>query len=608
MRDTLNSIEISTMEDLDPEPGNKGRLAQRRELLLGGVLLAAVLLWAGWQWWHQSAVEQSYRKGQGAALSRDWDGAQAFFAFASGYKDSDARTADATRQIAERDKQYELANSETAAKDWPQSLQAAQAVEQIQPAYRDTAQIKNEAGEQVYGEAVQGVIARRMGQEGTGLYYRTAVGWTDLSGSDAASSIVGSGPAGYTVFDAPAVDKQTEEPSRSGLRYDRRLIAADLTGEKPNFWPLLLPLSSNATYIWGRLGVWMISTDYNDEEVEGPPGVRDSWYDAQVRYQAYRSTTPSTVALPNGDWVFMDFAPDGKHILLADLSLYKGISPVATLYVADADGSRQRLLYTHEGGFQRASFSPDSKYVVLSTYLPAATEPASEEETVILLDVEGIKPSRVLARTVVQIDTTYNRTSVRADFIKHGANTGRLLLITFENGHNFISLLDISSPDMPIIKSEIEGDIGLINYRWAEDTGEGGIAFMWVEGPYIQVVTIYPSKPPTFVYLRDAIQDGRFVEDVAIRDGTIFYSQFKIDGDAVDIYSIPLRQISSADKHATKVYAGTRRATLFHTLFSTHLGTHMYAYIENKTLYAATFDGKTRLKLESNFDSFLEER
>ena len=47
--------DVSTIEDLDPEPeSHKGRTG-KREFVLGILLLSAVLAWGGWSWWQQES-------------------------------------------------------------------------------------------------------------------------------------------------------------------------------------------------------------------------------------------------------------------------------------------------------------------------------------------------------------------------------------------------------------------------------------------------------------------------------------------------------------------------------------------------------------------------
>src|SRR5688572_20428089 len=102
---------IFVVEDLDPEPLPAGRFARSREALLGVGLLVAVLLWAGWQWWHQDNMQRSYRSAQQAAAERRWDDAFAGYRAASGYMNADARATEVSKTITERDGHYSAARA-----------------------------------------------------------------------------------------------------------------------------------------------------------------------------------------------------------------------------------------------------------------------------------------------------------------------------------------------------------------------------------------------------------------------------------------------------------------------------------------------------------------
>src|SRR4051812_30087386 len=118
--------DVSTIEDLDPEPEpSKGRTG-KREFVLGMLLLCVVLAWGGWSWWEQQSKQSNYHEAQQAVLDRDWDSAHAHFAAASGYKDANSQLRQIDKLITERDKWYKLALDNRAKKQWAASLKGAQ--------------------------------------------------------------------------------------------------------------------------------------------------------------------------------------------------------------------------------------------------------------------------------------------------------------------------------------------------------------------------------------------------------------------------------------------------------------------------------------------------
>src|SRR5438034_4214778 len=156
--------DISVVEDLDPEPaarrgisasGGPG-LSRTFDLALGLLLLVGVVGWSGFTWWRDQANRSHYQQAQKAATLHRWEDALAQYSAARGYKDADARAAEAAGKIRERDHQYAIATRLKSA-DSPSSpiesahtLPAARAVQAIQPNFKDKKEIAAEAAEQVY--------------------------------------------------------------------------------------------------------------------------------------------------------------------------------------------------------------------------------------------------------------------------------------------------------------------------------------------------------------------------------------------------------------------------------------------------------------------------
>src|SRR4051794_19404528 len=99
----------SVFEELDRELAEPARRWQRRELALGLLLLLLVSAWGGWNWWDGQQKLSGYQAAQRAAAAHDWEQAQASFAAAGDYSDARVRAAEAGRNIAERDRQYQVA-------------------------------------------------------------------------------------------------------------------------------------------------------------------------------------------------------------------------------------------------------------------------------------------------------------------------------------------------------------------------------------------------------------------------------------------------------------------------------------------------------------------
>jgi dipeptidyl aminopeptidase/acylaminoacyl peptidase len=115
--------------------------------------------------------------------------------------------------------------------------------------------------------------------------------------------------------------------------------------------------SRNSPGTWSRTGERLA---YTSTRLNG----RDT--DLYVMNPADPKTDRLLLQLKGGGWSPLDWSPDGLHILLGE---YVSINE-SYLWLADADGSRKRLL-TPRGGpkvaYQGGRFAPDGKAVYLTT-------------------------------------------------------------------------------------------------------------------------------------------------------------------------------------------------------------------------------------------------
>src|SRR4051794_9070844 len=185
--DPCGDDHLSVIEDLDPEPARDSGAARRWnvfELVAGLLLVAAVVGWSGYTWWRDETNRSIYAQAQKAATQRHWEEALARYSEVKGYKDATARAAEAEGKLRERDTQYKLASDLSDSGSPARALKAARAVEDIQPDYKDVAELVRRAEGRVQDDALGGAIVMRQGANPPGLYYRARGDWVWLQDSD----------------------------------------------------------------------------------------------------------------------------------------------------------------------------------------------------------------------------------------------------------------------------------------------------------------------------------------------------------------------------------------------------------------------------------------
>jgi hypothetical protein len=418
---------VSSFEELGPKQPGGSRSTRRSELLLGLLLLLAVIGVGGWTWWQGEGLHAAYRAGDQAATAHHWDDARAAFLAAGDYPNAKTRAAAAGAQIVERDKQYTLALTALAKHDGVAALQALDALDQIEPGYGATVQLRIEANTQVYRSALDGMVALRREASPPGLYYRSADDWVWLEGSDVASSLRNYGDNDYVVYDVPVAGSAPKV---------RQLMAARFGSESPAFTPIAL--NAGARIFWGAAGGWSYQYGCSGSV---PPELRADYCADGMIYSAAGSAITTTVSLPGPDWIVADLARDGSKMLVADLSAATSAPPRIRLYLAAPDGGERRLLYDGPRWLERAAFSQDGRYVLALVGAPGPAEGPSYEA--VLLDVTGGAAPQILSSA----HYSNRETPAGMDFaLLGGAGAGRVAVAQYSAGQPVLKLIDLNSP------------------------------------------------------------------------------------------------------------------------------------------------------------------
>ncbi|MEO5952473.1 MAG: hypothetical protein ABIQ44_08430, partial [Chloroflexia bacterium] len=114
---------LSVIEDLTPEPENRGGGGRWREVVLGIILLVLVVGFAGWQWAHTEYQSGLYRAGQDAMTAHEWQSSIEYFQSSTGYLDSDDLHMLASKELAHTEEVYKKGIAFAEDKNWIAAMQ-----------------------------------------------------------------------------------------------------------------------------------------------------------------------------------------------------------------------------------------------------------------------------------------------------------------------------------------------------------------------------------------------------------------------------------------------------------------------------------------------------
>lgn len=628
---------ISVIEDLDPEPPLKPGHFQAREFILGIMLLLGVLGFATWQWWQAESNSSNYRAAQQAVARKDWDAAHAHFTSAHGYKDADSQDRIVSGYIAERDKHYTAAVDHLKKSEWAAGLLDLREVEKQQPLYRDTGRMETEAEGHVYRDALLGVVVMRPNADPPGLYYRASAGWVWLEGSDATSVLHGNGSPDRVVYDGPdgvAVPRAGSKGGSNraldltdGISSGRKVLAATLSPEvtTSTLKARSLPLYAEgySYFTWGQEGTWAIK--YQPSWNPPAPGpVRSGLTGVdRLAYVSFNSPVTSTVSMtPDGkDSLLMAFASSSDQYLYATWTTAEDKTTIVNLFIAGASGVGPRLLYTHKGGFVRANFSRDGRYVLLSTFtplsIPATYGVSGEDRAVLLLDTSGANPPRVVAQQKdVSSESTYvSGVDLRAQFINQGPFAGQVLVSDWVSGSNRLKVLDPSHPDVPTaLYANSANGVRDVSISWSGSlfnsnrlvvSGQSGDLGPDVSNPELRslsIVSFVPAKPATVSKI--PLERHTTAYPLFISESYLCYISYSFESQGQDtntlwVYSLPLESLSQANPKPIEIAKWTYKSSDTGLGYLPAFGQQMVANLDGHDLHARTYDGKIDLKLES---------
>lgn len=625
-----DEVTISDIEGLEPDHApDKGPL-DRRELFLGCALLLIVLCWAGWQWWQQDSKARNYRLGQEAEKEYRWTEARSDYTAASGYRDAAARATSVSRVINELQDNFVSARWYAQGGDWAAALRAVQAVHRLDPDYGDVTSLDAEARRQVYGEALGGAVAMRPQAKPPGLYLRTETGWTWLEGSDQESSVRSLLSSGALVYDVPLEKPQISGAQEAGQLEPRRLMATWPGGDALSFAPLSFVPALYDFYMAGDQGIWAVRTGTDTPSGQSPWGhevLRDTLtFEAgrEIDYQALGDSVTSTVRLQGPEWTVLNADLRHGRLLLAHLKTLRENSAVIDVYMSDAIGDNRRLLYSHEGALGSTQFSPDGRYVLLSTYSPLGGA-TTEKLSLVLLDVRdgdtqaSPPPAQIVSEKVVATGAPGSSPypAVRATFLRKAPWEGMLLVAAWGAERATVSVLDPTKLRNQLVSADILG--AAAGKTWVSELDDGaGIAVSWQPwlsrfGADDSRLVVARFSPGTAVVTQTlAVDKGSDVVSSVVRGDYLVCTAFRAGGtnepEEVTIYSLPLFDPGNRQPQMTKLHSTTisTRAGPLLSGFSWRFGSKLLTYVDRGQLHAVTYDGAIDVPLETGVSAFFD--
>ena len=608
---------ISIVEDLDPEPPSKPGLSQRLELILGVALLACVLGFVAYQWWHQQAQVSDYASGQSAITSSDWDAALTYFTRAGDYRDSAQQATHAREQVTERNRLYDAVRQDSTNNEWLAALTDVRAAAVIQPNYRDLPALEDTARQNVYAQALSGTVALRPTANPPGLYLRNADTWVYLQDSDRQSRVEEPNHNGHLVYDAR---------DASGSRH---LVSAQLVGDEFEYTPLSFDPAGVVQCLSTDDGVWVTTPGAGlsglAATVQTAPVIRISYSSFTVAYQPYSGALPYTISPPSsfsdttGNDIVVSFGPKDQYLI----AYYTGGSStgvtnntIVNLYLGRAGSATRQLIYVHTGGgLQSAQLSPDGRFAIVTTFTVLTR--TYEQQSVVLIDLQNITSPYILRDVMLSNGPAGQpREWLDSIFVQYGAFAGDLLFTQFRTDHTDVLLIDPAKVNQSedaralITSVQVPGSTGKSWLLVKQDSQ--GVVLAGQDNDFESPITstlvpvIIPANGPATVLTVPTGQSDNITSFRSTNTNFVWtygaYGPYSASNDLTALSISNTATITGTGEiiptviFSQTVNPGESRRSLAP---SVTLGDNLLAYTVNRELHVLTYQGTLDLRLEN---------
>jgi hypothetical protein len=645
---------ISVVEDLDPEPPPK-RNVQMWEVVLGLLVLVGVLGFAGWQWVRQSHLQSEYGAGEDAVASRDWQAAETHFAAAAGYLDADKQAQQAAENVATRDKEYGAALAAEKNGDWAATLNAIQQVTGLQPGYKDSARIEQQASTQIFTDAMSGTIALRPNADPPGLYLYGPTGWIWLSQSDESSRVRSQSPNGWIVYDVPgskagsAPRSLAQDGGPGGSPLDGRRLMAMSLGSTGKPTELALDPAPYSAFQAVDGGVWALSTVSpfggngrfpGGQRRFGPAPLSSGTAALPVdggAYESYTSSLTATLKLSpapagqNDQQTILSFDATGDRYLLLvaprqDLGPRHPISGTTGLYLGQSGGNLQLLYNQQDRSISSAQFSPDGRYILVHTYNILVNA-----ETILLIDPQSSAPPQVLEEATGQLSANipggqlnnqpgfggrpgFNSINygLSAMFLQDGPYAGKVVIADYEGRQTGLKVIDLALAWNALIQVNVPSSNRI---AWTVRPGSDRTSLLSGQeiapggfGPGGTIWTVVLSGDTGASATALVIPAFNYADSSILSGGQLYFSIYQRTqsrAEARSVFTFGLDGLESGGQLVPTTSTQLDQVSGnggfgFFNLSDFSFGSTLFSYLSNDELHARTYDGSADVTLEQH--------
>ena len=433
-----------------------GFMGPQWEVWAGILMLILVAAYLLYDWQHSNAQTEAYRNGLVATEGKDWDRAVASFERAGDYLTSEQREEAARKKVAERDRLYIEGLKATARRDWRSSIGSLQRLQQVQPAFRDSADLLAQAKSNVLNDGLASIVYLVDDGPSPGLYVRDEQGLsTLLPDSDRHSIVRAISPDGAAiVYDRPSNEIDYLAPSWNHNpmlqdpfgqnRSDRIQVLARLDDV---ITTLPLPqLDRDGTGIFTDKGLWW----YSSQPSSGLFGYEVSYWS---QYLPGGADVVRVSDLANGKRVVAVDPPRSRVAITEAKGNARDSDRETYLYLAEATGQDPQLLHVVHGEVYQASFSRDGRWLLYLTQQNGATQ-ITRAVSVLRFDTTalatGEQPSSRILQRLSWSGIEMN-TRLSASFIPSQTGSSKVIVNHVEYGTEHLLVHDLDANIMEML-------------------------------------------------------------------------------------------------------------------------------------------------------------